>query len=157
MKFSLVALLLIPVVFAQPAAHDRILTDEMQGIDASVKKLSSLAEKGKFDEIEKEVKIIEKWWGNVRAELKLRGESSAASEFESAFAAVKEASRTKDKDNAVRAARQLGTAFGNIKKVMQSAEVDASRLLAALGFFVFAWILLTISALKISEKLKVKG
>lgn len=152
MKFSLAALLLIPVVFAQPAAHDRILTDEMQGIDASVKKLSSLAEKGKFDEIEKEVKIIEKWWGNVRAELKLRGESSAASEFESAFAAVKEASRTKDK-----AARQLGTAFGNIKKVMQSAEVDASRLLAALGFFVFAWILLTISALKISEKLKVKG
>lgn len=150
-----VALLVVAIAAFAPAlavhaepndderAAPRLLIAEMEALTAGSAKLSGAVRKDDLETAKAQMATINRNWPAIHAELKRRGESGVISDFESAASGLSTAIEAGDKEAAAAHVGQLQQALGVVNETLGSADLDAGRLLGAVGLPLLIIIALT--------------
>ncbi|MDO8615100.1 MAG: hypothetical protein Q7T33_05125 [Dehalococcoidia bacterium] len=125
-----------PAVYAQPGderAAPRLLIAEMEALTAGAGKLSGAVRKADFETAQSQLATINRNWPAVRAELQRREKSDVINSFESALGGLSTAIEAGDEEAATVGTAQLQRALGAVNETLGSADLDAGRILGAVG------------------------
>ncbi len=137
MTRAVIISIVLLMVFFLPACqvgNDRLMTDEVDKIEGSITRINRSASQGDFDAIKPGLKMIERSWMSVKAELQVRNENSSIDRFEEAFKSVGESLKTENKSAIIEEIEGLSATFDNVIKSLEKVDVNNSSLFIRLGF-----------------------
>lgn len=126
--------------------NDRLMTNQVSSIQLSIAKIEADALKGHLEAVKPGIRTIRKNWVGVKSELQVRNDRRSINQFEEDLKSLDDSLEAKNKTAIIQQTQGLSTAFNNVVDSLEKADVDVSKLLGSLGWFMLAWAFLTLVA-----------
>lgn len=129
--------------------NDRVMIDEVDMIVISITEITESASKGSFDAVKSGLAMINMNWMGIKSELQVRDEERSIDQFEEAFESLSQSLNTENKSAIIQGTQRLSATFDAVVESLGKVDVNVSRLVLSIGYFMLAWVSLSLVAAKV--------